>query len=102
LKILLYTDLTIRPDQLFWHRYLGQESLHVVCAKLGLVFRIMLIAPLLEYALGHATATEYKPFFSLQLPQSPNRKDKQNHRVDFQLLTGAIDSQVHKISCFDQ
>jgi hypothetical protein len=23
LKILLYTDLTIRPDQLFWHRDLG-------------------------------------------------------------------------------
>jgi hypothetical protein len=23
LKILLYTDLTIRPDQLLWHRDLG-------------------------------------------------------------------------------
>ena len=26
LKILLYTDLTIRPDQLFWHRDLGLLS----------------------------------------------------------------------------
>ncbi len=23
MRILLYTDLTIRPDQLFWHRDLG-------------------------------------------------------------------------------
>lgn len=30
LKILLYTDLTIRPDQLFWHRDLGPNALLVV------------------------------------------------------------------------
>jgi hypothetical protein len=45
MKNLLSTDLAIRPAQLFWHRDLGQESLLGVCAKLGLVFKIMLMAP---------------------------------------------------------